>query len=604
MNISIFSREINSTFWNMKEFKDFLVSLNKIFIGIWKPNNILNLKIEKFIEDLSILKEKYKKNDLDELNKKYDKSYFSCEEIEQIKVILEEYKENNIWNYNDNLEYFKIIEKDLLILRGLINGNIKENEVNKQTLETFKNLNTKEKADKLKELTKEEKEYNEIINNFKEIDSVLEKIESFRIKFNEAQKNKTEEVVEITWNQVVEIIEEKPENEIVESIVEEKSVEEIWSQVTETIEETTEINKLEELTIEKTEEEKQEIILSEEEKIINEINSLNSKNNNDEIIDKVLELCELEFDKEKLKEILATKIYLNSLKKEQNEKIIRIQEYIYWKKIETKKEINWIKNPIKKIDYSISVANKLKNIEWRKKYLEDLKETENFDKIYEYLKELRNYQLFPLLSLEIIELLVNKEKEYELNSFFNAIREKWLKTENPDFTKFWEKCVQLEEIFWNKILNIKKVWAKVEEIIKEEKKSEIWEEIIVKSKEEVKTQILSEDERTEIIEESLEELENEKKWVILSDKEIDEIIDESLKNIDIFVNLKKFAEEKNISWVYSALFYAYNLWEKIDIKEIEKILKKLFEDTKNTENKKDLEYINELKYLFGEIYFK
>jgi len=58
MNISIFSREINSTFWDMKEFKYFLVSLNKIFIGIWKPDNILNLKIEKFIQDLSILKEK------------------------------------------------------------------------------------------------------------------------------------------------------------------------------------------------------------------------------------------------------------------------------------------------------------------------------------------------------------------------------------------------------------------------------------------------------------------------------------------------------------------------------------------------------------------
>jgi len=40
-------------------------------------------------------------------------------------------------------------------------------------------------------------------------------------------------------------------------------------------------------------EEKQEIILSEEEEIIDEINSLNSKNNNDEIIDKVLKLCKL-----------------------------------------------------------------------------------------------------------------------------------------------------------------------------------------------------------------------------------------------------------------------------------------------------------------------
>lgn len=50
--------------------------------------------------------------------------------------------------------------------------------------------------------------------------------------------------------------------------------------------------------------------------------------------------------------------------------------------------------------------------------------------------------------------------------------------------------------------------------------------------------------------------------------------------------------------------YAYNLWEEIDTKEIEKILSKLFEETKDTENKKDLEYINELKYLFGEIYFK
>lgn len=585
MNISIFSREINSTFWNMKEFKDFLVSLNKIFIGIWKPDNILNLKIEKFIEDLSILKEKYKKNDLDELSEKHPNKIFSCEEIDQIIKLLSNYKEINQKKFEESEEFLEMISTDKLKLRT-------------------SNLSTKEKAEKLTEFKNEEEKYKIIIENYKKVDSVLEKIESFRIKFNETQKNKTEEVVEETWTQVVEILEEKPENEIVEPIVEEKSVEEIWSQVTETIEETTEINKPEELTIEKIEEEeKQEIILSEEEKIINEINSLNSKNNNDEIIDKVLKLCELEFDKEKLKEILATKIYLNSLKKEQNDKMIKIQEYIYWKKFEAKKEPHKIISTVKKRDYSVIVANKLKNIEWRKKYLEDLKETENFDEIYEYLKELRNYQLFPLLSLEIIELLVNNEKEYDLNSYFNAIRERWLKAENPDFIKFWEKCVQLEEIFWNKILNIKKVWFKVEEIIKEEKKSEIWEEIIVKSKEEVKTQILSDEERKELIDESLEELENEKKWVILSDEEIDEIIDESLKNIDIFINLKKFTEEKNISWVYSALLYAYNLWEKIDIKEIEKTLKKLFEDTKNTENKKDLEYINELKYLFGEIYF-
>lgn len=126
------------------------------------------------------------------------------------------------------------------------------------------------------------------------------------------------------------------------------------------------------------------------------------------------------------------------MKWEQNDKIIRIQEYIYWKKIETKKEINWIKNPIKKRDYSISVANKLKNIDGWKEYFENLKETKNFDEIYEYLKELRKYQLFPLLSLEIIETLIESKKEFDLLWIFNWIKEKWVKKENPDFNLFNE----------------------------------------------------------------------------------------------------------------------------------------------------------------------
>jgi len=60
------------------------------------------------------------------------------------------------------------------------------------------NLSTKEKTDKLNELKNEENKYKIIIENFKKINSVLEKIESFRIKFNETRKNKAEEVVEKT----------------------------------------------------------------------------------------------------------------------------------------------------------------------------------------------------------------------------------------------------------------------------------------------------------------------------------------------------------------------------------------------------------------------
>lgn len=603
MNISIFSREINSTFWDMSDFKKFLESISEILSNIWEKDNKLNLKISDFLLKLSEIKEKYKKSDLDELSKRYSNSIFSCEEIDQIKEILLKYKEINKKDFEESEEFLEIINSELLLLRNLIKNNIKEadlSEKDKATLEKFKKLNTKEKSEKLTKLKNEEDLYKDLTENFKKIDSVLEKIDSFRNKFNEIQKNKTEEIVEETSNQVIEIVEEKLE-ETIEKYEEittiETSSENNQEKLKEIIEIKEDINeKIPEIVMEE-----KEIILSEEEKIINQINYLYTQKNNDEIINKVLKLCELEFDKEKLKEIFATKIYLNSLKKEQNEKIIRIQEYIYWKKTETKKENNWSKAPVKKRAYSISVANKLKNIDWRKKYLEDLKETENFDEIYEYLEELRKYQLFPLLSLEIIELLVNNEKEYDLNWFFNAIREKWLKNENPDFEKFKEKCAKLEEIFWNKILKIEKVWDKVEGIIKEEKISEIWAKI-VDPKEDIKTQILTNKEITEVIKESLEELENDQKWVILDDKETEEFIDEWLKNIDIFINLKKFAKEKNISWVYSALLYAYNLWEEIDIKEIEKILKKLFEDTKDTENKKDLEYIKELKQLFGEIY--
>ncbi|MDD4151870.1 MAG: hypothetical protein PHR68_04610 [Candidatus Gracilibacteria bacterium] len=603
MNISIFSREINSTFGDMSDFKKFLESISEILSNIGEKDNKLNLKISDFLLKLSEIKEKYKKSDLDELSKRYSNSIFSCEEIDQIKEILLKYKEINKKDFEESEEFLEIINSELLLLRNLIKNNIKEadlSEKDKATLEKFKKLNTKEKSEKLTKLKNEEDLYKDLTENFKKIDSVLEKIDSFRNKFNEIQKNKTEEIVEETSNQVIEIVEEKLE-ETIEKYEEittiETSSENNQEKLKEIIEIKEDINeKIPEIVMEE-----KEIILSEEEKIINQINYLYTQKNNDEIINKVLKLCELEFDKEKLKEIFATKIYLNSLKKEQNEKIIRIQEYIYGKKTETKKENNGSKAPVKKRAYSISVANKLKNIDGRKKYLEDLKETENFDEIYEYLEELRKYQLFPLLSLEIIELLVNNEKEYDLNGFFNAIREKGLKNENPDFEKFKEKCAKLEEIFGNKILKIEKVGDKVEGIIKEEKISEIGAKI-VDPKEDIKTQILTNKEITEVIKESLEELENDQKGVILDDKETEEFIDEGLKNIDIFINLKKFAKEKNISGVYSALLYAYNLGEEIDIKEIEKILKKLFEDTKDTENKKDLEYIKELKQLFGEIY--